>query len=286
MLLRQDNAEHPAVSRPLTLVTGRTYDVLENAERCIQRGDQCSAWGYGRDPQWALGLSPEETVDLAMKGWRSGTDGLSGMTADLYRFAQDLPELSMVPSVYGPIWNMPAVIEDQPYCAYQFNEIPTRRLINITLNAFLRYDVDATHVLNRGKALAALMHVLNALGYATAVRAVYGVTNEGRCPFTTVTVDIQRPGEVLDLDRIMFWLGHPAAVRMLMFGASLQLVTGHESGCNWKDFDRGLEKLHSDRGDIFIPGILHTPDAFYSEAKALVWAKDLLQHAVDFKEVT
>jgi hypothetical protein len=176
--------------------------------------------------EWNLNTSTEKSLVMGVQGWKAKSGYIAQLADKCSGFALEMPQQQIVADVCGPIWDMSAVISGHPYCALNFREEPALQLIKLTINGFVSCSVDAKDLERRAAAIAALVQTLNTAGYAieVAIALPVGISGGGN---QVMEVTVAEPGNVFDMERIAFWLGHPAAIRNLMFRSLDVLNTGN-----------------------------------------------------------
>jgi hypothetical protein len=101
-----------------------------------------------------------------------------------------------------------------------FPMVPTERMGKV-VRLFVDYGASASYtaefIRNRGVAILALIDTLKALGVSMEVWGETAVCGRGDTVHTTVT-KLHDPANRLDIDELMFALGHPAMLRRVAFG--------------------------------------------------------------------
>lgn len=228
VIVQEDVTYHGVQIRKL--VTATTEGLVSGLVKAKAEGFTTSAWhsDSGPDETWDLGIGSERSFKMATEGWRNKAGAVQTLADKVVPLARDYAEPAMVQAVAGPLWDMPAVIEGQPYCAWQFSEQPTPRLVRVVIDGFYSQMCRAADLEKRAEALSALLLTLHTVGFAVDVRMIVAFT----APMLSVSeVLIHSPGDVFDLERIAFWQGHPAAVRNLVY-AGIGLYVGDGWGCS------------------------------------------------------
>jgi hypothetical protein len=292
MLTVIPDTTHPYYSQgPVTRITGTTADVLESLAqfRAAPKDSHPTMrrWWHPGDDHWDLGLGIDDSIDMARSGWAAGIRGLDALVSKVAHLATEIPDIAMLPAVYGPIWDMPAVIDGRPYCAYQFGEVPERRLLKLVVNGYYSCGVDASDLERRARAVSALVQVLHTAGFELECSIVYGASERHHGAGTVDCVQeitVHKAGEVFDLERVAFWLGHPGAVRNLIYG-SQAAITQHTTGGSLRGFDARLAKETKAAGGIYVGGMHLDNDsdsirACRTEAGAVRWIKEQIERVV------
>lgn len=164
---------------------------------------------------WDLGLGYPKSFQHARFGWVE-------RASDLLRYSVAVSELhdASVSSRWdfsGDMVDVGRLLSGEPECMLQFyNRDP--KLITLEVNISARAKVDATHLFNRGVAVAGAIMALQSQGFSVRL-AVYDAvseTNSGLATHKTV-VQISDYGEYMDPGRIAFFVAHPAALRRAIF---------------------------------------------------------------------
>lgn len=176
-------------------------------------------------PDWDLNLGIEKSLKMATEGWASKGSYIQRLADKCAELSLEMPTQQIVRDLAGPIWDMPAVIEGHPYCALNFREAPAPDLIKLSINGFYSCSVKAEYLERRAAAISALVLTLHTAGYALEC-SLYVPVTVANGENVLVEVTVHNPGEVFDLERLAFWMGHPAAVRNLMFAVTGLFTNG------------------------------------------------------------
>jgi hypothetical protein len=209
------------------------------------RGRHWNQAGY-----WDMGLGIERSLEMATEGWPNKAQYIQKLADKCQTLALEMPTQQIVREQYGPMWDMGAVVSGDPYCALNFREVPAPELVKIVINAFYSGSVEASALENRAAALAALALTLHTAGYAVEVTVMMPGKDSKKL---LVEALVRNPGDVFDLERLAFWMGHPAAVRNVLYGAG-DLYAGNNYG-GWMPYDKvakAIKKKCDAEGAIYI----------------------------------
>lgn len=168
---------------------------------------------------WTGTGSFDEALRFAREGWPEGAARIHEICEAMspyVRAAVRLPSESLSPAGYAP--NVAAFCAGSPACMYStegddlHGRAPVVRfLVNIAANA----GVSADALMRRGAALCAVVDYLEASGQTCEIQLV--CRQDGNdCVFDS-WFTIKRAGEVLDRDRMAFFMANPSVLRRFVF---------------------------------------------------------------------
>lgn len=179
---------------------------------------------YGRSSyrvgkkDWYGTASFPESVNLAEKGWKEGLDFLTsklGVSLNkerarttVFEVAGDRPDIGRFLS--GVPNNMARRV---------VSESNRRPIVEIVLNASYSGGVSASTIMYYGAAICSFIDELESTGYSVSlsVGASNDACQDGIHTYTNL-VEVKQPGEVMELDRLIFFTAHPSFLRRFCFG--------------------------------------------------------------------
>jgi hypothetical protein len=205
-----------------------------NGERPDGSGDS-SVTGSNRE-EWTMGASFKKAIKLARGGWAEGAarfiDGMSAIdatgTADKSRMYRD---------VAGASPCVGAAVSGHPLSMYRRRREPVAtRTLAVYVDCTAPASCDAEYMCNRGIAIASWIDAMESSGVRVELTlthtstdspkatqdGAYGRADADAQPTNVHVVEtvLKGAGEALDVDRVAFFLGHPATLRRLMFAVS------------------------------------------------------------------
>ncbi len=156
------------------------------------------------------------------------------------------------------------------------SNVMTRHL-TLVFNAGVNCNWTTAEMISRAIPAIAIVDALERLGHR--VRVIVGVTTEGTNIRAHWRITVKEYDQVMDIDRLAFWLAHPAVLRRFFFAATetttdssirsqLRIGTGY-----------GVPKElpQQDQGDIYVG---ETPQALWSEVQQVTVTKRALEAVV------
>ncbi len=190
-----------------------------------------------------------ECTDYAVKGWPEGLDKVSS-------------QMGLCRSTGRSKINIYDVCGETPHIGRFLSGAPdsmTRRvireghkrpIIDIVINACYSYGIDAEYIMNYGAAIAVVIDELENKGYSVGlyVGAANSADNAGET--YGALIEVKKAGEIMDMDRLIFFTAHPSFLRRLMFGYWETKYV--ESGFAWGYGEIGeIENSNMPEGSIY-----------------------------------
>jgi hypothetical protein len=208
---------------------------------------------------WTLCRTYDEAAELALKGWDKPRADVDATVANvLPQIRESLPD-QWVPffDVTGAVVDIGAFMTGAPECMIDFQSQPVAshgKVVTILAGISCSACVDVEETVAKGTAIVALVDSLAKLGHTVRVFV------ESHCGEITHLVCLKDAGDPLDLDALMFGIGHPDMFRRLMFSAEeresaqVRRANGIPGGYSGQDNDWGyLTQADAIGADICIP---------------------------------
>lgn len=240
--------------------------------------------------------SLDEAIDLARTGWKGGTDEIAKLRAEINGQIRGwIPATDLVYSMRGKSFDMGRYVAGRPDCARKRVDnsrerearIPKR--IHMVVNISATAKISRSAMLRRGAAAVVLSDLLQRRGKHVSidvVRVVSNRLNEPSAPKHEIRVRIKEAGAPANIDKLAFMLGHPSALRRLMWSAcehepdNVRKTFGFGKDCG----SYGIPAESDDQGDIYIGRMLSPVD--WSPGFALNWLRaGLEKQGMTLKEV-
>jgi hypothetical protein len=245
--------------------------------------------------QWAGG-SLNNAYRLATSGWPEGADHARRVAPDVVRTMVgtamfDSSMVDLAPSVCGAL-DLGAYLAGVPECCVVVTptaDRPTcRMLVSIAASGAVSSDV----LRRRAVSIAAIVWALETAGYAVSITAVDA--GAPRDPSHTseivpcdhaVEVAIHTASGALDLDVVVYAVGHPSMLRRLT-----RAVCEGRAGATGATPEWGAKCPHPgycpDDYDVVFPGLLaggsgSVPTVFNSDTRAVEWARKWAQRIAE-----
>lgn len=182
-----------------------------------------AAWREETDYSWDAGATLPDAAELATLGWADGARQAKGM---LDKVELTLPHETVTPysvtyqDVQGAYVDIGLAMQGIPECMVDFREDTRReRFIDIYVAGNYAGGRGTDEIMRRGIAIAALVDALESRGVRCGVTVVTSnrTSAKGKRGLWRLDVCLKRPNDALNLDTLVFALGHPAYARRLVF---------------------------------------------------------------------
>ena len=222
--------------------------------------------------------SSAEAYKLGREGWtkelpealRIAESAISKVETD-----HTMPVFVPVFDVCGSDVDMGRYMSGEPECMVDYplaQVVKAGRVITLCASMSVSGAVDAKSIVRQGQAVVALALALSQLGYAIEIWSdLTGKTYSDAYSVTRVLV--KSADDVLDPERIMFALAHPAMLRVFTFAALMRFSS--ESKCNttMQIPHNPIEDLPE--GTLYLPAICSSSDVPDADAQLLKWLRQL-----------
>jgi hypothetical protein len=150
-------------------------EYLKKAKRSKGAG-KLATQGVGRIQKWSLGMTYNDAVEMAASGgyWKEGAQNLQKLSAnpvfntDRYTVTESL-ELD----VMGGAIDVGEYLNGAPDCFMRIEEhTPNKKVIRVALDTTSSGTVSAQSIVNRGRAVLAVVDILEAQGISVELNAV------------------------------------------------------------------------------------------------------------------
>lgn len=186
---------------------------------------ECSSRKTG-DESWNGTATYEDAIELARTGWtemRPNVDRiLTDVDAKVRTMVLDRPATKF--DVTGAYVDVATYLTGEPECMVEIIEEPMPvhgRVARLLVQGSASWSVDAEMIQARGAAVCALADALARSGIYLEVWVEFTITHKtkGKQKVTTdaTAVRIKAASDPLDIDLLMFPLGHPSMFRRLIF---------------------------------------------------------------------
>lgn len=240
-------------------------------------------------PEWDLNAGWYQTREYCgAAGWPEGAARIRQYTD---RWVPQLASLvalpQYTPDVTGEYFDVGVLMTGEPEHWFAREDAPAavagggavhRVVINLSASA----GVDASALVRRGAAVAALVSALELSGASTEVIACAAIQGYGREASTlTISLALKRPGDALDLDRLALLAVHPAGLRRIWFALWESMLTDAQR-------DRYEVRKHhryglptdlplAEQGDVYAPAMRGSAGAFGDDTAAEAWVREQLK---------
>jgi hypothetical protein len=151
---------------------------------------------------------------LAREGWPEGIAGAAGL---------DIPHAvarKRRNSMAGGLVNVGRMLSGNPAHMVHRPKLPGRRVTTLFIETFMSAGVDPDNAIARAILVASMADVMEREGYSCEIVAVLTTLDDGsRTTGHQAAITLKQAGERLNLNDIVFALGHPSFFRRMIFAA-------------------------------------------------------------------
>lgn len=233
-----------------------------------------------RKSDWAGGLSWQETINLAFRGWPEGVSMIDKYRAKIFPLIADrVLRVNPVNKVAGYSVDIGLYLSNDPEC-FISREIVQRnypgRIIKLVCSMSFSASISPETIIQRGAMICALADALEFAGHrvevvsndASSSNAAYVDGSNKSIGWFECSVVVKKPEQPLDLNCLAFCIAHPGMLRRVFF--SVCELNG------WSDFasNYGYPARATDRGDIYIQEVF---SEYVPDSEAIAWVISELQ---------
>jgi hypothetical protein len=196
----------------------------------------------------------DQAYALAEGGWLEGLEHLKPMQSRLLDKLTSLIQRERIQyDVTGNDFDIALVNEGVPECWTKFvDEAITdgvgRRIIRLSFNCSASAGINPDTLVGKGAAMCSLIEALEYAGHRVEVTLHDTAAGGGKSFY--LRIPVKAAGEYLDLDRLMFALGHPSTLRRMSFG--VQEGNSEFWSTIGSSYGQPIEVTDEDKGDIYI----------------------------------
>lgn len=204
-------------------VIDKPITMLDNIKPASKADDANRSSRYGRGDNF-YGATWAEAYEMAKYGWSSARPNLDAILTPVREKLSETLDYSQERGLdmtgFEPDIDLYLSGELECMVDYVPNEVrKVGKVFNLVVNVGPGGWSTASDIFTKGAAICALVESLQMLGYDLNIWA-----EDSSCPMVygdydhhTVLVRIHRAGDNLDINQVMFPLGHPAWMRRIMF---------------------------------------------------------------------
>lgn len=243
----------------------------EAARKHPEWGKQYAAADHG-DGQWSGGTYAQADSYIQY-GWHDGATQASEASARIVdRVVSQSAYVLGIEYAYdvtGGTYDIGAYCSGVPECWIRPQPTLTKRAIHICTHIGAHVGIRNSTILNRGMAVASLALALVATGHPVTVDVAYtGKKSDRRTTAATVIrVADASSGSPLDVDRVVYAMAHPTALRLMMRALTAYDEVGYawDAGCV-----TGSTPPTDTKYDLFLTGIDHLNESLWANPEAWV----------------
>lgn len=237
--------EYPSIAAFARHVAGLTDDGRRGHSSTADRGHR-----------WDLGADFDTTLQMAQEGghWEEGARDLARVDVD--QMAHGLAEViepAMIHAAQGGAVDVGEYLSGSPECWLALEEVShARPVVRVGVCAVPCANMPAVAVMNRGRAILAIVEALELQGYSVELTAMF-IAKGSHAPDYVAATIVKQAGEPWTPEPVAFALAHPAFTRRLGFRAleSDQDCNGHAASGGYGRGDIARKKLAD--YDLFYP---------------------------------
>lgn len=193
----------------------------------------------------------KEALDLARNGWSTGVDkakeALAILEADQAKTRQRLY------SVAGGRVNVGKMLAGNPLHMSRRARQPGKKVVTLFVELVMSNSVPVDDAINRAASVASMCDLLELSGYSCEIVGV----NSSR--MYQVTIELKAAGEALNLNDLVFALGHPSMLRRLCFAiAAVNPAMSRHWGSMGETSVAFDDTTPVDPGSFYIGGLTNT----------------------------
>lgn len=175
-----------------------------------------TGWTEGR-AEWAGTSSMPAAIDLARNGWRKGT-GLALEAGEIITGDHATQRVRHY-AVAGGRVNVGRMLAGNPLHMVSRPHREGRKVITLFVQTWMSAAISAENAIIRAASVAAIADVLQSHGYSCEIVAVGTSTagSGGRGLGAQVATVVKAAGEPMNIENVVFALGHPSMLRRFMF---------------------------------------------------------------------
>jgi hypothetical protein len=201
---------------------------------------------------WSWEWTRGEVLELSRRGWHEVASQVGPLALDVSNSELGTThEPGLENDVEGCDVDVEAFIRGEPESMRAFREVRTSgQSVTLVIDAFISWAVNGSVHFRRGAAVCAAVLALQAQNIAVSVLLRYegrwdtyrdkdvdmgdrykpGKNDHGYATRGTFSCWLHRPGDVLDVSRLLVWLAHPGWLRGIFVGGFSALVGADNGG--------------------------------------------------------
>jgi len=213
---------------------------------------------------WNGDLTYNQALRFAEFGWPDAPQLGRIVVPNVHDLIQDQ---TCFYDVCGEVLDVPAYISGStPDCWINYEDEPkTSNVIRLAVEIGGLGDVSADSMKNRGEAIIAMINSLELAGHSIELNIVrcFSESRYGDADYTFL-IRVKDAGQVMDIQRVQFMLGHPAFYRRCLFGLS-EIAKGSSM-----DKKNTWTRSYAPDGYVHIP---HNCGRYEDSEDSMYWAK-------------
>ena len=224
------------------------------------------------------GLSYSEGIALAKSGWALGRDKIDGM-ANAMRIKYERQSITehlrpqFVPSMAGPVSNVPAVLAGLPDSMFTWSNVPTgAEIIRIGFGNTVGGNQRSYEL--RGAIIIAICDLLESMGKRVMLTWYRTIRQQAE-----IRLVLKHPDRPMNLESMVYMIAHMSSGVHVGWGAQESLPEPWQTEignmAHWGNGSSAYHPLNKHELDIFIPAINESSD-WDNESSALEYMERVL----------
>jgi hypothetical protein len=190
--------------------------MVKYIEGLPERDRNGRGWLRG-DERWSGTDCMGDAIEIARKGWADGVELAQEIHETLT--GQHAKERRRKHTVAGGSVNVGRMLAGNPAHMIARPKREGKKVVTFFVECFMSAGIDAQNAIIRAALIGAIADVLEMNGYSCEIVSIStAVTVRRNDPAYQVATTLKAAGETLNLDDVVFALGHPAYFRRLVFG--------------------------------------------------------------------
>lgn len=261
--------------KQIVLQFSSTHELLDFIENEEPNWTVQSSKKQGAGSSWDLGVSFNKAMELLRYGWEEGVKKASAL-------AQPIPNHTRWTEKFDYAGEIPDVgrylAGDPMHMRRRGASRKPKPAMTLAISIGANCNVHSTSMANYGAAMLALIDRLESKGVRVELYVLWATEgNKGR---TSISVNLKRAQDVLDISAIAFGVAHPAMLRRIMFACIERTrqpyIPGYGSSSS---LISEADMVAHVPGALYIGGIGRSAGACYSLSDALEYAKGQINRA-------
>jgi hypothetical protein len=190
--------------------------MVKYLERLPEHDRNGQGWIRG-DEKWSGTDCMGDAIDIARKGWDDGVELAQEIHETLT--GQHAKERRRKHTVAGGSVNVGRMLAGNPAHMIARPKREGKKVVTFFVEGFMSAGIDADNAVIRAALIGAITDVLEMNGYSCEIVSIAtAVTVRRNDPAYQVATTLKAAGETLNLNDVVFALGHPSYFRRLVFG--------------------------------------------------------------------
>lgn len=174
-----------------------------------------TGWDRNRGSWFGTG-SMWQAIDLARNGWSKGTE-LATEASEIISGEHAVRRMRDY-NVAGGRVNIGRLLSGHPLHMQHRSKRDGKKVVTLFVQTFMSAGIDTENAIIRAASVAAMSDVLATNGYSCEIVAVCTPAARSGRPGGHIATVVKEAGEPLNIENVVFALGHPSMFRRLYFG--------------------------------------------------------------------